>query len=64
MSKYKLRLKRYRRKKRAVRRAAALQPIIDGQTLIKMFEKRLDALFGQVRNPIRAGLQARSKTKF
>jgi hypothetical protein len=61
-SKYKIRLKRERRKKRAADRVVAAQPpIITGQTLIKMFEQRLDALFGQVRNPIIAGLNTKPK---
>lgn len=58
---------RHRREKRLAKQAAekavALSqlPIIDGQTLLKMFEQRLDKVFGQSRNPLLAGLKAKSK---
>lgn len=63
MNRHKLRLKRERRKKRAAERAAAARPIIDGQTLLKIFERRLDEVFGTVRNPLIAGLKIKSKNK-
>jgi hypothetical protein len=63
MNKHKLRLKRERRKKRAAERAAAAQPIIDGTILLKMFDQRLDQVFGKVSNPLIVGLSVKTKNK-
>jgi hypothetical protein len=59
---------RHRREKRLAKRTAdkvttSGQPVIDGNTLIKLFEQRLDEVFGKVRTPILAGLNTKLKNK-